>query len=87
MPVDTLFKLVFALLVLGEVPVDDLQELLAQIYSGGSVEWGVIKSYYPLSLLLLSFLWRLKLQFVFVSTFVECSLVDRYGFVEDSFIA
>ena len=27
--VDTLFKLVFALLVLGEVPVDDLQELLA----------------------------------------------------------
>ena len=48
---------------------------------------GVIKSYYPLSLLLLSFLWRLKLQFVFVSTFVECSLVDRYGFVEDSFIA
>ena len=48
---------------------------------------GVMKSYYPLSLLLLSFLWRLKLQFVFVSTFVECSLVDRYGFVEDSFIA
>ena len=85
--VDTLFKLVFALLVLREVPVDDLQELLAQIYGGGSVEWRVIKSYYPLSLRLLSFLWRLKLQFVFVSTFVECSLVDRYGFVEDSFIA
>ena len=70
MSVYALFKLVFAFLVLGKVLVDDLQELLAQIYRGGSVEWRIIKSYYPLSLLLLSFLWRLKLQFVFVSTFV-----------------
>ena len=70
MSVYALFKLVFAFLVLGKVLVDDLQELLAQIYCGGSVEWRIIKSYYPLSLLLLSFLWRLKLQFVFVSTFV-----------------
>ena len=47
MSVDTLFKLVFAFLVLGKVPVDDLQELLAQIYSGGSVEWGGYKKLLP----------------------------------------
>ena len=52
MSVYALFKLVFAFLVLGKVLVDDLQELLAQIYRGGSVEWRIIKSYYPLSLLL-----------------------------------